>query len=243
MSSVPAPGASAGGGIVLPLGRPVPDWRPPPAPPRIEAEGRWCRLEPLDLGRHGGDLHDALDGGTGPIWTYLPYGPFADRAAFDAWLGELSRGSDPLAFAIVDRGTGRAVGLCAYLRIDPAAGSIEVGHVVYSARLQRTPAATEAMYLMMRRAFELGYRRYEWKCDSLNAASRAAALRLGFSYEGLFRQARVTKGRNRDTLWFSVIDGEWPALRAALERWLAPDNFDPSGRQRSRLSELTGAAV
>jgi RimJ/RimL family protein N-acetyltransferase len=205
-------------------------------------EGHWCRLEPLVPASHGDELHAALaDDREGAIWTYLPYGPFPDRAAFEAWLVEMSRAADPLAFAIRERRTGRTVGLCAYLRIEPAAGSIEVGHLVFSPRLQRTPVATDAMYCMMRQAFGLGYRRYEWKCDSLNAASRAAAVRLGFRYEGLFRQARVTKGRNRDTAWFSVIDSEWPALRGAFERWLAPGNFDAAGRQQSRLSDLTSA--
>jgi RimJ/RimL family protein N-acetyltransferase len=151
-------------------------------------------------------------------------------------------GDDPLFFAIVDAKTGRAVGLASYLRIDPRVGSIEVGHLRFSSLLQRTPAATEAMALMMRRAFELGYRRYEWKCDALNAPSRAAAERLGFEFEGIFRQARLNKGRNRDTAWFSILDREWPALRPAFERWLDPANFDANGKQRARLSELTAAA-
>ena len=148
----------------------------------------------------------------------------------------MSRGNDPLFYAILDQATNRAVGVAGYLRIDPRNGSIEVGHLGYSPLLQRTPAATEAMYLMMARAFELGYRRYEWKCDSLNEPSRAAALRLGFVFEGIFRQAVVVKGRNRDTAWFSVIDSEWPALKAAFVNWLAPDNFDEQGRQLARLS-------
>jgi RimJ/RimL family protein N-acetyltransferase len=148
-------------------------------------------------------------------------------------------GDDPLFFAILDAATGRPVGVASYLRIDPPSGSIEVGHLRFSPRLQRTPASTEAMYLMLARAFGLGYRRYEWKCDALNAPSRAAALRLGLSFEGIFRQATVYKGRNRDHAWFAATDREWPALREAYERWLDPGNFDERGRQRTRLSELT----
>ena len=149
-------------------------------------------------------------------------------------------GDDPLFHAIIDSATGKAIGVASYLRIDPASGSIEVGHINYSPLLQRTPAATEAMYLMMQRVFELGYRRYEWKCDALNARSRAAAQRYGFSFEGVFRQATVYKGRNRDTAWYAAIDQEWPALQAAFLQWLDPANFDQDGRQRVRLADLTG---
>jgi RimJ/RimL family protein N-acetyltransferase len=152
----------------------------------------------------------------------------------------LCLGDDPLFFAIVDRTTSAPLGVASWLRIDPRAGSIEVGHLHFSPRLQRTPHATEAMFLMMQRAFELGYRRYEWKCDALNAPSRAAAQRLGLSFEGVFRQAWVVKGRNRDTAWYAAIDTEWPALRAAFTPWLDPANFDAAGRQRTRLSDLTG---
>jgi RimJ/RimL family protein N-acetyltransferase len=176
------------------------------------------------------------------MWTYLPYGPFDSLDTYRAWTDEISRRSDPLFFAIIDRASGRAVGLASYLRIDPAAGSIEVGHLLYSPLLQRTPAATEAMFLMMEGAFKLGYRRYEWKCDVLNAPSRAAAQRLGFSFEGIFRQAVVVKARNRDTAWFSIIDTEWPALANAFQRWLDRANFDPHGKQRERLSTLTEKA-
>jgi RimJ/RimL family protein N-acetyltransferase len=173
------------------------------------------------------------------MWTYLPYGPFETRESFGGWLTEVASGADPMFFVIVDRRANRAVGLASYLRIAAASGSIEVGHLCYSPSLQRTPAATEAMFLMMKSAFELGYRRYEWKCDALNARSRAAAQRLGFSFEGLFRQATVYKGRSRDTAWYSVIDREWPALQKAFLQWLDPSNFDPSGAQRWRLGELT----
>jgi RimJ/RimL family protein N-acetyltransferase len=223
-----------------PVGPPVPGWKPARLPGRETLEGRFCRLEPLDPGRHAAALHEAngLDA-EGRNWTYLPYGPFDTLEAYRAWMEETCRGGDPLFYAVVDPATGGATGVASYLRIDPANGSIEVGHINYSPLLQRTPAATEAMYLMMGQAFGLGYRRYEWKCNALNAASRAAAERLGFSFEGLFRQAAVVKGRSRDTAWYSVIDGEWPALREAFLRWLDPSNFDGQGRQRTRLSALT----
>ena len=222
------------------IGFPLPDWCPPPRPPREAMEGRWCRVEPIDPARHAADLYRAytLDADS-RHWTYLPYGPFADLAAYREWMQETCLGENPLFFAVVDLETGSAVGVASWLRIDPAAGSIEVGHLRFSSLLQRRPAATEAMYLMMRRAFELGYRRYEWKCDALNAPSRAAALRLGLSYEGIFRQAWVIKRRNRDTAWFAATDQEWPALDAAFRRWLDPGNFDAGGRQRVRLSALT----
>jgi RimJ/RimL family protein N-acetyltransferase len=224
-----------------PVGRPVPAWSAPPRPPRTALSGVHCRLEPLDVDRHAAELFDAnaLDR-EGRNWTYLPYGPLDTRAAYCDWLRTSCLGDDPLFYAIVDSSSGRAVGLASYLRIDPKNGSIEVGHINYSPLMQRTLLATEAMYLLMARAFELGYRRYEWKCDSLNAPSRAAALRLGFTYEGLFRQAAVYKGRNRDTAWYSILDGEWPALRSAFAAWLDPSNFDEQSRQRRRLGELTG---
>jgi RimJ/RimL family protein N-acetyltransferase len=228
----------------LPIGFAVPDWTPPPRPPRDPMVGRYCRVEPLEIDRHAADLHAANRADTEQrIWVYLAYGPFDSLESYVAWMKRACVGDDPLFHAIVDAATGRAVGVASYLRIDPASGSIEVGHINYSPLLQRTPAATEAMYLMMRRAFELGYRRYEWKCDALNARSRAAALRLGLSYEGIFRQATVYKGRNRDTAWYAAIDREWIALRAAFEQWLDPANFDDSGRQRMRLADLTGTAL
>jgi RimJ/RimL family protein N-acetyltransferase len=156
---------------------------------------------------------------------------------------QVCSGDDPLFHAVIDSATQKAVGVASYLRIDPASGSIEVGHIAYAPGLQRTPAATEAMVLMMQRAFELGYRRYEWKCDALNAPSRAAAQRLGLSFEGVFRQASLYKGRNRDTAWYAAIDQDWPALQAAFLRWLDPTNFDANGRQRTRLSDLTAPVV
>jgi len=227
-----------------PIGRPLPGWTPRPVPPRMPMTGRLCRLEMLDPARHAEDLWAAnsLDK-DGRNWTYLFVGPFAAFADYRAWLEKVAAGSDPLFHAIVDLKTGKAVGVATFMRIDPSHGVIEVGNINYSPLLQRKPAATEAMYLMMRRVFdELGYRRYEWKCDSLNAPSRAAAQRLGFQFEGIFRQAAVNKGRNRDTAWYSIIDGEWPALKQAFEQWLAPENFDAAGKQKRPLSAFIAAA-
>jgi RimJ/RimL family protein N-acetyltransferase len=214
------------------LGQPisftVPDWAPRPVPPRAPIEGRFCRLEPLDLDRHAATLFEANSADAdGRSWTYLAYGPFVDFATYRAWLAANCLGDDPLFFTIVDAGDGRPGGVASYL-------------IHYAPRLQRSPAATEAMFLMMQRAFESGYRRYEWKCDALNAPSRAAAQRLGLSFEGTFRQATVYKGRNRDTAWYAAIDSEWPALREAFLTWLSPTNFDDKGRQLTRLSVLTG---
>ena len=223
-----------------PIGFPLPQWKGRPRPPRSAMEGRYCIVEPIDPARHAADLHAAnsLDR-EGRNWTYLPYGPFDRLEDYRSWLDRVSAGDDPVFHATIERQNGRAVGVASYMRIDPPAGVIEVGGINYAPPLQRTPAATEAMYLMMRRVFdELGYRRYEWKCDALNAPSRAAALRLGFHYEGMFRQATVYKLRNRDTCWFSILDSEWPARRAAFERWLDPDNFDATGRQRRSLSSF-----
>jgi RimJ/RimL family protein N-acetyltransferase len=207
-------------------------------------EGRFCCVAPLNPELHAASLHSAnkADAGGG-MWTYLPYGPFDTLDSYRAWIEQKCQGDDPLFYAILDRAAGRAMGVASYLRVSPDSGSIEVGHINYSPELQRTPAATEAMYLMMRRAFRLGYRRYEWKCDALNAPSRAAAQRLGFSFEGIFRQATVVKGRNRDTAWYSVLDAEWPALNRAFLRWLDPQDFDDSGRQFERLSALTHEAL
>jgi len=222
------------------IGVALPDWKAPPWPPRETIAGRFCRVEPLDPDRHAEVLYAALKLDTeGRLWTYLPYGPFETLESYTSWLEANCQGEDPIFYAIVAQATGQAVGVASYLRITPASGSIEVGHINYSPLLQRTPAATEAMYLMMNRAFGLGYRRYEWKCDSLNAKSRVAAQRIGFSFEGVFRQATVYKGRNRDTAWYSVIDREWPALKQALLRWLDPANFDPGGTQRMRLTDIT----
>jgi RimJ/RimL family protein N-acetyltransferase len=207
-------------------------------------QGRLCRLAPLDAATHASALFDAHSADReGRNWTYLPYGPFASAAEYTRWVEWAEAQEDPQFFAIVEAASGRPVGTGSYLRIEPAMGVIEVGHLAFSPALQRTPAATEAMYLMMRRVFdELGYRRYEWKCDSLNAPSVAAAKRLGFTFEGTFRQMHVVKGRNRDTTWLSIIDGEWPAVKQALEGWLAPANFDAADAQRRRLGELMAEA-
>jgi RimJ/RimL family protein N-acetyltransferase len=222
-----------------PVGDLVAGWTTRPRPTARPMLGRWCRLEPLSA-HHADDLYRANRADEqGRMWTYLPYGPFVSLASYRVWLDEVAGRKDPMFFAIID-GQDRAVGVAALQRIDPAAGVIEVGHVAFSPALQGSTIATEAMALMMRTVFDdLGYRRYEWKCDSLNAPSRRAALRFGFVYEGTFRQAVVVKGRNRDTSWFSITDAEWPRLAAAYDRWLAPDNFDAEGRQRLALSSLT----
>ena len=222
-----------------PIGFPVPGWSPRPRPSRIVLEGRYCRLEPLDPDRHAADLYDANRADDGRGWTYLGYGPFASLEDYRAWVEASAASGDPLFYAIRDAGSDRAVGVATLMRIDPANGVIEVGNIKYAPALQRTPAATEAMFLLMRYVFDdLGYRRYEWKCDALNAPSRAAATRLGFVFEGVFRQAVVYKGRNRDTAWFSIVDDEWPALKRAYETWLAASSFDAEGRQRRRLADL-----
>lgn len=226
-----------------PVGPDLPGWTPRPLPPRTPMVGRTCRLEPLDPGRHADDLFAAYASAPDTRgWTYLGGEMPASAAAYRAALEPAAAGTDPLFFAICDP-AGRALGLASYLRIDPANGSIEVGHIHLGPALARTAAATEAMALMMARAFGLGYRRYEWKCDSLNAPSRAAALRLGFTFEGIFRNAVVVKGRSRDTAWFSITDTEWPRVRDALAAWLAPENFLPDGRQRAALSELRACGV
>ena len=173
----------------------------------------------------------------------MPYGPFRDPEQFHAWVAEQSKKLDPLFFAVVEAATGATVGVTSFLRIAPSMGSIEIGHIHFSPQLQGTPAATETLHLMLKLIFSLGYRRCEWKCDALNEASRNAALRLGFTFEGIFRQAAVVKGRNRDTAWFSVLDQEWTALDRAFQTWLAPENFSASGSQKQRLSQLTAKAV
>jgi RimJ/RimL family protein N-acetyltransferase len=204
-------------------------------------EGRYCRVEPIDVDRHAADLHAANRLDTDARnWTYLAYGPFEELAKYQTWMRGACLGDDPLFHAVIDRKSGKATGVASFLRIEPGPGVIEVGHINYAPPLQRTPAATEAMFLMMCRVFdELGYRRYEWKCDALNAPSRAAALRLGFQFEGIFRQATVYKQRNRDTAWYSIIDKEWPALKSRFENWLEPANFDAAGRQRKSLATST----
>jgi RimJ/RimL family protein N-acetyltransferase len=227
-----------------PVGATLPVWSPRPLPPRTAMAGRFCTVEPLDPERHAAQLFAAYaEDSDARMWTYLPRGPYATLGEYRGWAEAACRGDDPLVHAIIDKSKGEAVGTAAYMRIEPAIGVIENGSITYSPRLQRRPAATEAMYLMMRRVFdELGYRRYEWKCDSLNQPSREAAARLGFRYEGLFRQASITRGRNRDTTWFSVIDSEWPGLRAAFEGWLDPANFAADGTQRRSLASFRPGA-
>ena len=219
------------------FGAPLPDWHPP-APPGPEVlEGRYARLERLTP-RHAAALFAANRADDG-LWDYLPYGPFATLEAYADWVAEMAASRDPFFYAIQDRATGAWGGVASWLRITPAMGVIEVGHINFAPVLQASRAATEAMALMMGWAFGAGYRRYEWKCEALNLPSRRAAQRLGFSHEGTFRQAAVVKGRNRDTTWFAVADGDWPALSAAFAAWLDSANFDAEGRQRRRLSDLT----
>ena len=216
-----------------PIGKAL-DWHGAKPPVRVVLHGQYCRLEPLEAG-HAEGLFTAFQADTeGRNWTYMVNGPYPDFAPFKAWIKQASTGDDPLFFAIC-LPDGPPLGYASYMRIVPAMGVMEVGSINLAPALQATRAATEAQYLLMRHAFALGYRRYEWKCDSLNAPSIKAAKRLGFSFEGTFRQAMVYKGRNRDTAWFSVLDSEWPALDARFKRWLAPENFDPRGQQLSPL--------
>ena len=222
-------------------GEAIEGYTPPPRPNGVSLEGARVRLVPLDAASHAEDLFaaNALDE-AGANWTWLPYGPFDRLEDYAAWIREFGGGDDPVFLAILRRDDMKAAGVASYLRIKPADGSIEVGHINYSPLLQRTAAGTEAMFLMMRWAFEAGYRRYEWKCHALNRRSRAAAQRLGFSYEGVFRQATISKGRNRDTAWFACIDKEWEALKACFEEYLAEGNFGPDGKPKVSLSSLTG---
>lgn len=220
------------------LGNKVVGWEPPRRPDDATMKGRLVRLEALNADAHAFELQEAFQGHDA-LWDYMPYGPFASGSAYHRWAREREAGDDPRFFVMRDAVTGRCGGIASYLRIAPEAGSIEVGHICISPSLQRGAAATEAMFLMMDWAFRAGYRRYEWKCNALNLASRRAAQRLGFSFEGVFRNHVVVKGRNRDTAWFSVIDSEWPALAEAFGAWLSPSNFDAKGLQRERLSDLT----
>ena len=219
------------------FGEPVTGWHAPPFPDAAALEGRWCRLERLTE-RHADALFHA-NAEDDAIWDYLPYGPFPSEAGYIRWLKEMAAAQDPFFYAVIDRATGLAAGVMSYLRIVPEMGVIELGHINLSPRLARTTAASEAMILMISWAFAAGYRRFEWKCDALNLPSRRAAERLGLSYEGVFRQAVIVKGRNRDTAWFAATDKDWPGLQAAYEAWLSPENFDAEGRQIERLSDLT----
>ena len=214
------------------------DWKAARRPERAPLEGETVRLEPLDPSRHAGDLFVASEGAPA-LWDYLAYGPFADEDSFTEWLKERAASEDPIFYAVVDRDSGTARGMASLMRIKPEHGVIEVGHIWFAPVLQRTRQATEAIYLLSRHVFDdLGYRRFEWKCDSLNLPSRRAADRFGFVFEGVFRQHMVIKDRNRDTAWFSILDAEWPMVRAAFEAWLAAANFDGERRQRRSLAEL-----
>ncbi|MGX9350970.1 GNAT family N-acetyltransferase [Shimia sp. W99] len=221
-----------------PVGAAVPGWTPPPVSGGAVLEGNFARLEPLNAEAHAALLFRAYQADDW-VWDYMPYGPFHSAAQYHRWVRETVANPDHFFYAIYSKEARTFTGVASYLRIKPAAGSIEVGNINFSPMMQGTRAATEAMFLMMQWAFEAGYRRYEWKCDALNAPSRRAAQRLGLSYEGVFRQALVYKGRNRDTAWFAAIDKEWPALKQAFEVWLSPRNFDAAGRQNESLSDLT----
>lgn len=223
-----------------PIGLPVGDWPPCKFPPGDEIVGRFCKLERLDAGLHGPELFMAFsEDKENRIWTYLPYGPFRSADELSAWIDRQNMRLDPMFFVIIDRKMQLPVGVASFLNIRPSIGVVEVGHINFSPSLQRTRCATEAMFLMMRSAFdELGYRRYEWKCDALNLASRRAAERLGFLFEGIFRQATIYKFRNRDSAWFSIIDKEWPKLKLAFHDWLSDSNFDENGKQLRKLSEF-----
>lgn len=226
---------------VNPFGQPVgdiiPNWQVPPFPPRQVIEGRDCRLEPLQPSVHTAPLWEAFSKDSGAMWTYFGHGPYEHYEDFAAAIAQWAVLEDPQYYAIIDAPSGKALGLASYLRIDPQSGSIEVGWLHFSPAMQRTRLSTAAMALMMQNAFKLGYRRYEWKCNALNAPSFRAAERLGFTFEGIFRQATVSKGRSRDTAWFSVIDSEWPALQMMFNSWLSADNFDEKGQQIRALSE------
>jgi RimJ/RimL family protein N-acetyltransferase len=223
-----------------PIGSALPDWRGALTPPRTTMTGRYCRVEPLIPATHGADLFQAFrEDRQGRLWTYMASGPFKSEDQFMSWIETASNQQDPLFHAIVDNNTDRALGLCAFMRIKPAVGVIEVGSITFAPALQQSIMATEAMFLMMCRVFdELGYRRYEWKCDTLNEASQKAAKRLGFSFEGIFAQALVYKGRNRDTAWFAMLDHQWPQLKRAFLQWLDPANFDTDGSQKQKLGNL-----
>ncbi|MEM7263250.1 MAG: GNAT family protein [Planctomycetota bacterium] len=221
------------------IGDDLSDWTAPPSPPPEVLEGQFCRLEPVDPDRHTEALFAANSAETsGAMWTYMAYGPFDSLRSYRDWLSSYCSGSDPQFYAIVDARSGAAVGLTSYCRIQNTIGVIEIGHLCYSPLLQRTSAATESVFLLLRNAFRLGYRRCEWKCDAFNEPSRRAALRLGFTLEGVFRNATMYKRRSRDTAWYAIVDDGWALLEASYLRWLAPENFDTEGKQLTRLSEF-----
>jgi RimJ/RimL family protein N-acetyltransferase len=219
----------------------VSDASPAPRPQRIEHHGRFVSVEPLDMNRHGDELWDvAGDPDADSTWAYLPYGPWESKEQYLSWVRDRQEADDPLFFAYRDLSSGKTVGVGSLMRITPEARCIEVGHIWFSPPLQKTPAATEAIFLLIKHSMDdLGNRRMEWKCHSMNAGSRRAARRFGFNFEGIFYQDVIVKGRNRDTAWYSILDGEWPAIRAGFEQWLDPANFDAEGRQRVSLATLT----
>jgi len=228
-----------------PIGFPLPDWQACEHPRGAVMTGKLCRLEPVDVDKHASDLFAAFSQDRDSRnWTYLPYGPFATEAELRSWMLSTCLGDDPCFFSVIDLATGKAVGVASYLRIVPGIGVIEVGHIHFSPLIQGKPISTEAMYLMMRQVFDVwGYRRYEWKCDALNQPSCAAALRLGFMFEGIFRQATMYKQRNRDTAWYSILDREWPAAKAMFESWLEAGNFAAEGGQKTSLSQTMQQAL
>ncbi|HVS47912.1 MAG TPA: GNAT family protein [Candidatus Dormibacteraeota bacterium] len=217
------------------------DWKSARLPQRVPLQGNTVVLEPVDPPRHATELFSSSKDAP-ELWKHLAYGPFANQAEFTSWLEDRSATEDPLFYAIIDRESGGARGMASFLRMEPHHGVIEIGHIWFAPVLQRTRQATEAIFILARHAFDdLGYRRLEWKCDSLNDPSRRAAERFGFVFEGVFRQHMVVKERNRDTAWYSITDGEWPVRRAAFEAWLSPENFDQEGRQRRSLAEIRGS--
>ncbi len=232
MSKKPNPKASR------PVG-PIVDPLPPGTTPDLRPlHGRWIRLDPVSVARHAQSLFNSVDGKDpdGDVWTWLAYGPFADLNSFSGWLKDREAARDPWFYAFVDRKSGEAVGMGAFMRADPGNGVIEIGNIWMAPALQRTREATEAIYLMIRHAFDdLGVRRLEWKCDTLNEPSRRAAKRFGFTFEGIFRQHFIIKGRNRDTAWFAMLDKDWPKVRAGFEAWLDEGNFDAEGNQKAKL--------
>ncbi len=217
------------------------DWTPRALPTTEPLEGERVIVRPTDVTDDAAGLYAATKDGDPALWDYLPYGPFPDEGTFEQWLAGHVADPGLIPETVVDRESGALMGCASFMRMVPQFGVIEIGHIFFGAALQRTPAATEAIFLMMRHVFDdLGYRRLEWKCDAANARSRRAAERFGFTYEGTFRQHAIVKGRNRDTAWFSIIDKEWPSVRAGFEAWLSPENFSPDGRQIRRLSEIRG---
>ncbi len=222
-----------------PIGDPLNQWEPPMHPPRSTIEGVSVRLEPLSVEKHAEALFSEFTKhGKDEDWTYLPYGPFSNAENFSEWMRVSCEKDDPQFYTVILLATGTAVGMASYLRIKPEVGCIEVGHIHYSNTLRQSRAATEVMFLMMQQVFDLGYRRYEWKCDDLNEPSKSAARRLGFQFEGVFKQAAIYKGRNRDTAWFSIVDQNWETMKPIYETWLASDNFDKDGQQKQRLTKF-----